>query len=71
MKGDSAGASLTAVKPAINTGLRSRPLAETVRDTLAWFQTLPAERQAKLKAGLDPQKEADTLRLWHESHGKS
>lgn len=71
MKGDSAGASLTGVKPALATGLRSRPLAETVRDTLAWFQTLPAERQAKLKAGLDPQKEADTLRAWHESNGKS
>lgn len=71
LKGDSAGASLTAVKPAISTGLRSRPLAETVRDTLAWFQTLPAERQAKLKAGLDPQKEAETLRAWHESNGKS
>ena len=34
-------------------------------DTLAWFKTLPAERQAKLRAGLDPQKEAETLRLWH------
>src|SRR5882724_10298834 len=56
MKGDSAGASLTAVKQAANTGLCSRPLTDTVRDTLAWFQTLPADRQAKLKAGLDPQK---------------
>jgi 2'-hydroxyisoflavone reductase len=36
-----------------------------VRDTLAWFQSLPAERQAKLRAGLDPHKEADTLRSWH------
>jgi len=45
--------------------LRSRPLEETVRDTLAWFQTLPAERQAKLRAGLDPAKEAQTLRDWH------
>jgi 2'-hydroxyisoflavone reductase len=71
MKGDSAGASLTAIKPAIRTGLRSRPLAETVRDTLAWFHSLPAERQAKLKAGLDPQKETDTLRAWHESNSKS
>jgi 2'-hydroxyisoflavone reductase len=70
-KGESAGASLTAVKPAISTGLRSRPLAETVRDTLAWFQTLPAERQVKLKAGLDPKKEMDTLQAWHESNGKS
>jgi 2'-hydroxyisoflavone reductase len=52
---------------AAGTGLRSRPLPDTVRDTLAWFQSLPAERQAKLRAGLDPQKEAETLRLWHQS----
>jgi 2'-hydroxyisoflavone reductase len=69
MKGDTAGASLTSVKMASNTGLRSRPLQDTVRDTLAWFQTLPADRQAKLKAGLDPQKETDTLKAWHEGKG--
>jgi 2'-hydroxyisoflavone reductase len=66
-KGDTAGASLTSVKSAVAAGLRSRPLEDTVRDTLAWFQSLPADRQAKLRAGLDPKKEADTLRLWHES----
>jgi 2'-hydroxyisoflavone reductase len=65
MKGDMAGASLTSAKPAMKTGLRCRPLQETVRDTLAWFQALPADRQAKLHAGLDPQKEAATLRDWH------
>jgi 2'-hydroxyisoflavone reductase len=65
LQGDSAAASLTSVKAALAAGLRSRPLEETVRDTLAWFQTLPAERQAKLRAGLDPTKEAQTLRDWH------
>jgi 2'-hydroxyisoflavone reductase len=65
MKGDSAGASLTAMSAAARTGLQSRPLETTVRDTLSWFQTLPAERQAKLRAGLDGQKETDTLRAWH------
>ena len=66
MKGDMAGASLTAMKPASMTGLRSRPLQDTVRDTLAWFQTLPADRQAKLHAGLAEQKESDTLQAWHQ-----
>jgi 2'-hydroxyisoflavone reductase len=68
-KGDEAGASLTSVRAAMKSGLRSRPLADTVNDTLAWFQTLPAERRAKLRAGLDPQKEAGTLRAWHSSNG--
>jgi 2'-hydroxyisoflavone reductase len=65
LKGDSAGSSLTSVAAALATGLRSRPLEETVHDTLAWFQTLPAERQASLRAGLDSIKEAQTLREWH------
>ena len=67
MSGDTAGASLTSVKRALESGLRCRPLAETVRDTLLWFQSLPAERRAKLRAGLDAAKEAQTLRDWHSS----
>ena len=65
MKGDYAGASLTAMTRAAQTGLKSRPLQQTVHDTMEWFRTLPAERQAKLKAGIDPKKEAETLALWH------
>ena len=64
-KGEYAGASLTAVDTALKAGLRSRPLEETVRDTLAWFESLPAERRAKLHAGLDSAREADTLKAWH------
>jgi len=46
-------------------------MQETVHDTLEWFHSMPAERQAKLKAGLDAHKEADTLQAWHASGGKS
>jgi 2'-hydroxyisoflavone reductase len=69
MKGDSAGASLTSIKESVKVGLKSRPLQQTVTDTLAWFQTLPADRQAKLKAGLPADREADTLKLWHQAKG--
>lgn len=69
-KGDSAGFSLTPVTPALKAGLRSRPLEVTVRDTLAWFQSLPPERQSKLRAGLDAKKEADTLLAWHREFPK-
>jgi len=71
MKGEMAGASLNAIDGARRTGLKSRPLEETVRDTLAWFQSLPADRQAKLRAGLDPKKESETLRDWHASRPKN
>jgi nucleoside-diphosphate-sugar epimerase len=70
-KGDFAGASLTATSRSQKTGLRCRPLPETVRDTLEWFKTLPPERQAKLRAGLDAQKEADTLKAWHARTSKA
>jgi nucleoside-diphosphate-sugar epimerase len=69
MKGDMAGASQTSIKESVKTGLRSRPLQQTVNDTLAWFQTLPADRQAKLKAGLPADRETDTLKLWHQANG--
>ncbi len=65
MSGDTAGASLTSTTRAQKAGLRIRPLRETVADTLNWFHTLPPERQAKLRAGIDPQKEADVLNAWH------
>ncbi len=70
MKGDEAAAGLTSTQPALKTGLHCRPLETTVRDTLAWFQTLPAERQEKLKVLIDSKKEADTLRAWHEAGNK-
>jgi 2'-hydroxyisoflavone reductase len=69
MSGDTAGASLTSVQAAKKTGLRSRPIQETVRDTLDWFHTLPADRQAKLRAGLTETKESETLQAWHRSSG--
>jgi 2'-hydroxyisoflavone reductase len=63
--GESAGAALVSTERAAAAGLAIRPLDETVRDTLAWFRTLPPERQAKLRAGLDPQREVGTLADWH------
>ena len=41
-------------------------LADTVRDTLAWFKSQPAERQAKLRAGVTPEKEKEVLTAWHQ-----
>jgi 2'-hydroxyisoflavone reductase len=46
---------------AIAAGLTYRPLPLTAADTLAWFRTLPDERQAKLRAGIAPEREAELL----------
>jgi len=65
MRGEEAGASLTGITRSFAEGLRSRPLDETVRDTLAWHATRPAERQAQLRSGLSPEREAQLLAAWH------
>ncbi len=68
-RGEEGGLGRTSIKKALAEGLTFRPLADTARDTLAWFRTLPAERQADLKAGLKPEREAEVLAAWHKQHG--
>ena len=50
---------------AINAGLTYRPLATTVRDTLAWWPTVPEARRAKPHFAITPEKEAEALAAWH------
>ena len=57
-----AGIADTNVARAVSNGLRFRPLAETMTDTLAWARTLPPDRERK--AGLSPQREAELLAAW-------
>jgi 2'-hydroxyisoflavone reductase len=64
--GDELGMARTSNSRAIAKGLTFRPLAETARDTLAWFKSQPKERQAKLKAGITPEREAEVLAAWHK-----
>ena len=52
-------------------GLTFRPLATTAADTLAWFRTLPAERQAKLGAGLTAERESELLALLKKDSSKA
>lgn len=49
---------------ALAAGLRFRPLAETVTDTLTWFRSLPEARQATMSAGLTPAREEALLEAW-------
>ena len=63
-RGEDAGMGQISIQRALDKGLTFRPLADTARDTLAWFKSQPAERQAKLKAGLPPEREAEVLAAW-------
>jgi 2'-hydroxyisoflavone reductase len=59
------GVTKTNISRALSKGLTFRPLGDTARDTLAWFKSLPQDRQSHLKAGLTPEREAEALRAWH------
>ncbi len=50
---------------ALAAGLTFRPLATTTADLLAWFRSLPADRQAAPRAGMDRGREAALLQAWH------
>ncbi len=65
-RGEDGGMGRTKNAKALAAGLTFRSLGVTARDTLAWFRTLPAERQAALKAGLKPEREAEVLAAWHK-----
>jgi 2'-hydroxyisoflavone reductase len=52
------------IAAALRAGLTYRPLPVTAGDTLAWFKTLPADRQAKLRSGLTPERETALLAAW-------
>src|ERR1700730_7139951 len=64
--GDELGMARTNISRALGKGLMFRPLAETARDTLAWFESQPQDRQSKLRAGLTPEREAEALAAWHK-----
>lgn len=54
------GARAVNCNKAIHEGLTFRPLADTVRDTLAW-----KGKNTELKVGLQPEQEQELLQAWH------
>lgn len=68
--GEDGAVSLTSVQRAVDAGLTFRPLADTVRDTLAWHRGRPEDRRNPLRAGLDPERERAVLAAWHQ-HAKA
>jgi 2'-hydroxyisoflavone reductase len=64
--GPMAGFAQRNIEKAVAHGLTFRPLADTARDTLAWFATLPEERRnGPLRAGLPASREQEVLAAWH------
>ena len=66
-KGPEIGYHLMNINKAVSKGLTFRPLSDTVKATLEWFKKQSPERQAKMRAGLKPEREAELLAAWHAS----
>jgi 2'-hydroxyisoflavone reductase len=66
-EGDSLGMGTVVTAKAQAKGLTFRPVADTARDTVAWFEGLTPELQQKFtaRAGLKPEREAEVLKAWH------
>jgi len=58
---DSAAFMAVPTQRAQASGLRCRPIGDTVADTLAWWRALPAQRQVFAATGLAPAREAAVL----------
>ncbi|MBI3460443.1 NAD-dependent epimerase/dehydratase family protein, partial [Candidatus Acetothermia bacterium] len=61
---DNAGFSAVNCQKAITAGLKFRPIAETIRDTLAWNTTRPSNTERR--SGLKPEKEKELLQNWQK-----
>jgi 2'-hydroxyisoflavone reductase len=64
-RGGEAGFAEIRISKALAKGLTFRSIPDTTKATLEWFRTQTAARQAKLKAGLTPEREAEVLAAWH------
>jgi nucleoside-diphosphate-sugar epimerase len=64
MSGRTTGFARFDLTPELKAGLKFRPLEVTAKETLDWFRTLPADRQAGIKTGFKPEREKELLALW-------
>lgn len=55
------------IKKAVDADLTFRPMSETVQDSLAWYRTIFDD--GDLKAGLTALREAEVLKIWHQTKG--
>lgn len=63
-EGDSAGFAAVSAARAVSAGMRTRPVLETVTDTLRWHLSRPEAERAKLRAGISPEREHEALVRW-------
>jgi 2'-hydroxyisoflavone reductase len=66
---DEAGFGHVSASRAVAKGLRFRNPGDTARDALAWWRAQSDARRTKKHPGIEADREAELLRLWHRAHG--
>jgi 2'-hydroxyisoflavone reductase len=69
LRGNDYGMMSVKNEKAVAAGLKFRPLDLTLRDTLAWWPSVPQARRDKPHFVISPEKEAQALADWHATHG--
>ena len=62
--GEDAGFALRSNAKAVAAGLTFRSLADTAKATLEFHESRPAERKAKMRAGIAAEREVEVLAAW-------
>ncbi len=62
--GETAGFTQRSIAKAVAAGLTFRPFADTVKETLAFYERQSEARKKELRAGLSPEREAKVLAAW-------
>ena len=66
--GEYAGFASTSGERARAAGLENRPVRETIRDLMTWWDTLPEERIANARFGMTAEREAELIAAWKASN---
>ena len=69
--GRTAGFAQRSIRRALEKGLTFRPLADTVRATLDFYEQQSDERKAQLRAGLPAEREHEVLAAWRTREKKA
>lgn len=64
LKGNDHGHQSVKNAKAVSAGLGFRPVEQSLKDTLAWWPTVPEERRAKPRFAISPETEANALAAW-------
>lgn len=69
LTGESAKVSSVSGARARAAGLHNRPVRETIRDLMRWWQTLSEERIANARFAMTPAREAELIAAWKSANG--